>query len=96
MMTRIIEIDYNYHSKNAKANEFHGPPLAAEKLLFALLPKTDRDEIIGDLQEDCETANDKYGAKYARRWYWWQMTSLVILMFVRRFRGMAHLMELST
>lgn len=48
-------------------------PLIAENTLIFLLPRKNREEVMGCLEEDYVTnIVPKLGEKLARRWYWWQ------------------------
>lgn len=49
------------------------PPLRAQKLLHFWLPKSSRDSLIGDLDEEFSTKIvPKFGIDSARWWYWKQ------------------------
>jgi hypothetical protein len=52
------------------------PPLAAEKLLPFLLPKSLREGFPGDLEEEYHVYRLKFGQRYADRWYWFQVLML--------------------
>jgi predicted permease len=56
-------------------------PRLAARLLEWWLPAADRDEIIGDLDEECARRLRTGGARQVRRWYWVQTVDLV-----RRYR----------
>ena len=50
------------------------PPQIGEKLLYLFLDKKSRESLPGDLQEEFETTIvPKFGVRYARFWYWWQV-----------------------
>jgi hypothetical protein len=48
------------------------PPKHAEQLLLLILCKRDRDNLMGDLEEDFRKVQAKQGIRFARLWYWKQ------------------------
>lgn len=48
-----------------------GPPTLAKYILL-LVPKKNREHLIGDLEEEFWTILAQYGVRKARFWYWWQ------------------------
>lgn len=47
---------------------------AAAKFLLLLIPKKNREGLLGDLEEEYHTiVLPEYGLWAARRWYWWQV-----------------------
>lgn len=60
------------------------PSRLAEKLLYLFLPKEQREHVPGDLEEEFTTIIlPKFGPRFARFWYWWQVIRSII--FVSRF-----------
>lgn len=59
-------------------------PGVAEKFLW-LLPKHIRDPLLGDLEENYPIACQKFGCRYARFWYWWQVLTSIGLSIARAF-----------
>ena len=48
-------------------------PKTAEKLLYIILPKSAREHLPGDLEEEYRTTIlPKFGSRYAKIWYWKQ------------------------
>ena len=63
--------DSYYAAVEAGGNE---PPIFATALLYLILPKRERQTLPGDLLEEYETTIvPKFGATYARLWYWIQV-----------------------
>ncbi|MCD2453785.1 permease prefix domain 2-containing transporter [Methylicorpusculum oleiharenae] len=54
-----------------------GPPQLAEYLLYLFIPKSNRDAILGDLEEDYRTVYQKFGSKLALMFYWWQVVTSI-------------------
>jgi hypothetical protein len=49
-------------------------PPRVGKLLLLLIPKKNREHLLGDLEEEYQTVVlPKYGLRAARRWYWWHV-----------------------
>ena len=62
------------------------PPEHAE-LLLHLVPRRDREYILGDLEEDFRTAFlPKFGPEKARRLYWWHAVRSVLAVVLGRVR----------
>lgn len=55
-----------------------GPPILAERFLRATLPRTTRDDILGDLDEIFRVRAARVGVGSARLWYWFQAVTLPI------------------
>ncbi len=49
------------------------PPKFAEFLLYVFLKKNDREAILGDLAEDFNVVQSKFGFRYAQFNYWFQV-----------------------
>jgi len=64
------------------------PPLGAEQLLHLFLSKSDREELIGDLEEEYRTVIlPRFGPRFARTWYWTQaLRSIVPMAWTRLIR----------
>lgn len=45
-------------------------PRKAEFLLWVLLPRTQREAVIGDINEGFAQVRERFGARSARTWYW--------------------------
>lgn len=55
------------------------PPSLAEKTLYLLLHKRHREHIPGDLEEEFQTfILPKFGLRYAKRWYWFQVIRTIV------------------
>lgn len=63
-------------------------PPSAEKLLYLLLPKKKRDDVIGDLEEEYEKVVRKFGYSFARRWYWFQASTSILSMTAEHWKKM--------
>jgi hypothetical protein len=48
------------------------PPKTAEYLLYLIVPRKNRDALLGDLQEDFNEVQAKFGLKHAKIHYWVQ------------------------
>lgn len=48
------------------------PPIRAEIIMRFVLPKSDRDSLLGDLEEEYRYMLAKFGIATARKWYWAQ------------------------
>jgi DNA-binding CsgD family transcriptional regulator len=54
-------------------------PKSAKFLLLLLVPRSSREHLVGDLEEEYRTVVlPQYGARKARLWYWWQVISSVV------------------
>ena len=52
--------------------------MGSERLLYFLLPRSDREVIAGDLEEDFRTnILPKFGPRFARWWYRWQVARTI-------------------
>jgi hypothetical protein len=61
-----------------------GPPRSAERLLYYMLPRKARIAILGDLAEDYwSDFLPKFGAREARRLYWWHAIRSIAAMVTR-------------
>ena len=55
------------------------PSRLAEMLLYLMLPKHFREHLPGDLEEEFTTIIlPKFGARYAKLWYWWQVIRSIL------------------
>lgn len=71
---------------------FTHPPACAEKLLYLFLPNRMRKPLIGDLEEEFRTEiAPKFGARFARVWYWKQVLSSLWPLLCRRLIKLASL-----
>lgn len=53
-------------------------PKTAEKLLYIILPKSAREHLPGDLEEEYRTTIlPKFGLRYAKIWYWKQVVGSI-------------------
>ena len=52
-------------------------PRRAEMCLLFLLPRTHREAIPGDLEQEFQRIALTRGARAARRWYWWQALGII-------------------
>ncbi|MBT9099995.1 hypothetical protein KFZ76_20040 [Methylovulum psychrotolerans] len=48
------------------------PPKTAEYLLYLVVPRKNRDALLGDLQEDFNEVLEKFGLRHAKFHYWVQ------------------------
>jgi len=79
--------DSDFDPDDPEATFGRGPsvPAGAEKLLFLGLSKSEREEQIGDLEEEFRTKIvPRFGLQFARRWYWSQVSRTVAWAVVRR------------
>jgi hypothetical protein len=67
-------IEYRF----AVGNGVLAPPSAAEKFLFLVLSREERQTLIGDLAEEWHEIKDLHGIGFANTWYW-EQTLLSIL-----------------
>ena len=73
-------------SRPEELKEAVNPPQSAE-LLLHLMPKRDREYILGDLEEDFRTDFlPKFGPEKARRLYWWHAVRSVLAVVLGRVR----------
>ncbi|MGZ8237039.1 MAG: permease prefix domain 2-containing transporter [Methylobacter sp.] len=49
------------------------PPKAAEYLIYLLIPRKNREAMLGDLQEDFHEVCEKFGLRKAKFHYWFQV-----------------------
>jgi hypothetical protein len=73
-----------------------GPPHGAEFLLYVMLPKSQRESLPGDLEEEFHLVERKFGPQHARIWYWSEVARSVgpiLLRFVRRVLGLTALWQ---
>jgi hypothetical protein len=49
------------------------PPRFAEFLVYLIVPKSSREAILGDLEEDFNEVREKFGLRHAKFYYWWQV-----------------------
>jgi len=69
-ITRVLRL---FGSGKRKKTATSGPPLAADWLLYLCLPKSARECVPGDLEEEFrKIIVPKVGANFARMWYWKQ------------------------
>jgi Kef-type K+ transport system membrane component KefB len=83
--------------KNALApSDLSRPPRLA-KFLLLLIPRRNRESLLGDLEEEYVTiAFPEYGARLARLWYWWQVVASVMPLLwaqLKRVLGLAWLLK---
>lgn len=66
-------------------------PPAGAKFILLLIPKRNREHLIGDLEEEYRTILvPEYGVRKARTWYWWQVAiSIGPLLWAHVKRGAA-------
>lgn len=57
----------------SKATSSKRPPAKAEKALLLILSKDEREAILGDLAEEYMEIQVKFGASFAKVWYWKQV-----------------------
>lgn len=62
------------------------PPKYGERLLYLLLSKDERKNLIGDLAEEYIELQAKHGLKFARVWYWKQVCGSFFSLAVRAVR----------
>src|SRR5258707_1968200 len=53
------------------------PPADATRLLFLLVPRDDREHVVGDLDEAFQIVVERTDTRFARRWYWFQAVRTV-------------------
>lgn len=85
-LTVIRQQDSNEKALTLHSNSIR--PGVAEKFLW-LLPKHIRDPLLGDLEENYPITCQKFGWRYARFWYWWQVLTSIGFSIVRVFVKMA-------
>lgn len=81
LLLHTLSENFKQIFKNAKSKEQEPlrPPKKAEKLLYLLLPKKHREEILGDLTEEYyQDIVPIHGAKFAKRWFWSQTIRSII------------------
>ncbi len=66
------------------------PPLYAHFLIYLLLPKKQRDGLLGDLSEDYPEVYTAFGPRLAAVWYWKNVTFSFGPLFVQ---GVMHLVQ---
>lgn len=57
-------------------------PVLAEYLLYLLLPRTDRESLLADLEEEYPDVCEKFGKRRADFWYWKQIVASLYPLFV--------------
>lgn len=63
------------------------PPWRAVAIMDFLLPHSNRESLIGDLEEEYRTRIlNSYSLRTARRWYWWQALRSVLAVIWERIR----------
>jgi hypothetical protein len=62
------------------------PPTYGERLLYFLLSKEERKNLIGDLAEEYIELQAKHGLKFARAWYWKQVCGSFFSLAIRAVR----------
>ena len=68
------EVDFQRgRTKRARIVPRVSPPLVAELFLYLILPRREREPLLGDLKEDFATdVLPKFGPLCARGWYWYK------------------------
>jgi hypothetical protein len=67
-------------------------PKRAEWLAYLLLPRSHRESMLGDLEEEFHTTiAAKFGLRRARFWYWWQVVRSIVPLLSRRLTKLAFL-----
>lgn len=81
----VVAVINNHLSKKAKTTPIcdketikalppsNTPPKTAEYLLYLLVPRKNRDALLGDLQEDFNEVREKFGLRQAKIYYWVQV-----------------------
>jgi hypothetical protein len=70
----LLKQNFTTHAvkTTAEPNNRH-PPMFAEYLLYLLLPKKEREPLLGDLEEEYHDIYRRFGCQHARFWYCWQV-----------------------
>jgi hypothetical protein len=63
-------------ARHLRSKEVQEPRVAA-MIACLLVPCSDSDATLGDLEEKYRKYHKRYGARFARLWYWYQVASLV-------------------
>lgn len=89
-------IDFLKHlapSKSHSNSEYSSPKAA--RFLLLMLPKSAREHLVGDLEEEfSNVVLPEYGPRAARCWYWWQAICSILPMLwagVKRVCGLVFL-----
>lgn len=76
--TAIKDCDVVFIALDASNHLNFTPPPRTAKFLLLMVPKRDREYLIGDLEEEFQTILlPEYGLRAARLWYWWQVLSSI-------------------
>lgn len=59
--------------ENEKKAQSFAPPQYAEYLIYLLIPKNNREAVLGDLEEDFHAVNKKFGLRKAQFLYWFEV-----------------------
>lgn len=82
-VVRTIDLIYaGLHSDDQR----NSPPRLGEKLLLLILPKKDRECMLGDLAEEYVAHQAKYGTRFAKIWYYKQVIGSAWPMIKKAFR----------
>jgi hypothetical protein len=82
IMPRLLGRVLNPHRRLSDSDN-RRPPKFAEYLLYPLLPKKDRDPLLGDLEEEYQDIRRQFGARRAGFWYYWQVGASIGPLLVR-------------
>lgn len=78
-------VDYvlvDHHGASAPCK----PPTYGERILYLLLSKEERKNLIGDLAEEYLELQAKHGIRFARVWYWKQVCGSFLSLIIRAVR----------
>jgi len=86
----VVQVRYNisnsayiYHLNDPQYNSIlqaQAPPKPAEFIAY-LLPRKYREPLLGDLEEVYPEAVEKFGLRWAKVWYWFQVMVSVLSLF---------------
>jgi DNA-binding CsgD family transcriptional regulator len=81
----MLRLYYPERISSTAAQPEQEPPRSAKFLLILLLSKSNREHLLGDLEEEYRTVLlPEYGPAKARFWYWWQaLSSLAPLLWAQ-------------
>ncbi|WP_191057792.1 hypothetical protein [Geminicoccus harenae] len=71
----LSRMDAEHEEPDQAKNDF-SVPVRAEKFLYLITPREQRDAIAGDLMEAAAKLSGKFGPSYAQRWYWVEVTKI--------------------
>ncbi len=89
---REIEELGSLQSKPKETDSLIPPPMHANLLLSFCLSRTEREHILGDLEEEYRKyILPRFGFQKARMWYWWQVITSITPVIILRIGALVKL-----